>query len=66
MSAIIKLFLTHFHRNEGNVAGNKNIISADIECVGQGHRLKKIIISWFLFDRLQPNVHQNDAIVAGN
>ena len=48
------------------MAGNKTVISADLENVGQGERLPKIIISWFLYDRFQPTFHQNDAIRAGN
>ena len=34
-------FLPNFHIHDGNVAGNKNVKSADLENVCQGHRLQK-------------------------
>ena len=48
-------FLTKFYRNDGNVVGNKNIISADLENVDQ------IIISRLLYSLFEPNFHRNDA-----
>ena len=62
ISAIIRTMFKKLHRSDGNVAGNKNVILADLENVAQGHRLTKIIISRLLYDRFQPNFHKNDAI----
>ena len=38
-----------FYGTDGNVVGDKNVISADLENIGQGHHLKKIIISQLLY-----------------
>ena len=38
-----QFFLTNFHRNDGTVVINKNVISADLENVSQGYHLQKII-----------------------
>ena len=54
-------FLPKFHRNDGNIARNRNIISADLENLGQGHHLKKSYI-----DSYAINFNQNDAIEAGS
>ena len=64
MSGILyEWFSLNFHRIDGNVAGNKNVISWPWN-VGQGHRLQKL--SPFLYDWFQPNFHQSDAVGAGN
>ena len=34
-------FSQKFHKNDGNLVGNKNVISADLENIGQGHNLQK-------------------------
>ena len=38
-------FIPKFYRNDGNVVGNKNVISPDLENVAQYHHLQKTHIS---------------------
>ena len=39
MWLLYERFLLNVHENDGNYAGNKNVISADLEYVDEGHRL---------------------------
>ena len=57
---------TNFHRNDGNVVGNRNVISWPWKCMSMSPFTKIIILSRLLFDRFQPNFHKNYAIGDGN
>ena len=39
---LYKRSLPNFHGNDGNVAGNKNVIFADLQIVGQGKILLEL------------------------
>ena len=41
ISTILGPVVTNCDHNDGIAAGNKNVISSDIENVGQGHHLQK-------------------------
>ena len=67
-SQLYDQFLPSFHRNCGTVAGNENVISADLENVGHGHNLQnhisaiiqlilsKLLPKWCIC-KWQPNYH---------
>ena len=45
------LFQPNFHENDDTVAGSKNVISADIENIGQrDHLQKSLYLSLVLYD----------------
>ena len=48
------------------MAGNKNVISAGLENVGQDHCLQKTLYHGSYSTDFKPNFHQNDVIGAGD
>ena len=40
-------FLLNVYRNNGNVVENKNVISADLQNIGQGHHLQKSYLGYY-------------------
>ena len=51
MSANIWSILPDFRRNDGNEAGHKDVISADIDNIGQGYRLQKSLhLGYYITD----------------
>lgn len=52
--------LTKLSKNDGTRAGNKHIISVDLQNMGQGNHLQKNTASQLLYEKSQSYIHQND------
>ena len=53
-------FLPNFHRNDGTVTGNQNVISADLQNISQGHHLQKSYLRYYAtnFNQTITNIMQ--------